>query len=95
MSTISVADLKEKSAEDLLNSASKENLVITSAGQPVALLLDLGGVSITSAQSLLRSVSALKAQAALQAASAANGIDGLTMPEIDAEILTARRARKK
>jgi hypothetical protein len=91
MSTISIADLKKKSAEDLLNSAGKDNLVITSGGQPIALLLDIQGVSAGSAESLMRSIKALKAQASLQKTSPSN----LTMSDIDAEIAAARRERKK
>ena len=95
MSTISIADLKKKSAEELLNSAGKDNLVITSNGQPMALLLDIHGVSPGSAEALMRSVIALKAQAALQNNSAANGTSALSMSEIDSEIAAARRERKK
>jgi antitoxin (DNA-binding transcriptional repressor) of toxin-antitoxin stability system len=91
MSTISIADLKKKSAEDLLNSAGKENVVITSGGQPVALLLDIQGVSAGSTEALVRSIAALKAQSFLQKNSAA----GLTMPDIDVEIADVRRERKK
>jgi hypothetical protein len=95
VSTISIAELKEKSAEELLNSAGKDNLVITSDGQPVALLLDIHGVSAGSTEALMRSVIALKAQAALQKSSAANGASALSMSEIDAEIAAARRERKQ
>jgi hypothetical protein len=70
-------------------------VVITSNGQPVALLLDIQGVSARSAESLMRSVVALKAQASLQNATSSNGVAGLTMSEIDAEIAAARRERRK
>lgn len=95
VSTISIADLKKKSAEELLNSAGKDNLVITSDGQPVALLLDIHGVSAGSTEALMRSIMALKAQAALQNSSAANGASTLSMSDIDAEIAAVRRKRKK
>ncbi len=95
MSTISVAELKKKSAEDLLKTAVKDNLVITSDGKPVALVMDIEGVSVGSAEALMRSVTALKAQAALQQTSASIGTDTMTMSDIDAEIAATRRDRRK
>jgi antitoxin (DNA-binding transcriptional repressor) of toxin-antitoxin stability system len=95
MSTISVADLKKKSAEDLVKSASEENVVITSDGQPVALVFGMNGISMGMAESVMRSVAALRAQAALQRGSKGNGTSELSPEEIDAEIQAARRDRKK
>jgi hypothetical protein len=95
MSTISVAELKEKSAQDLLNCAGKENLVITAGGHPVAVLVDLHGISTGSAEALMRSVTALKAQASLQSAATQTGIAKLSMDEIDAEIAAVRRGKRK
>ena len=46
-------------------------------------------------RSLLRSVRALQAQAALQQAAAANGTARLTLADIDAEIAAARRTRHR
>ena len=95
MSTISVAELKEKSAEDLLNCAGKENLVITAEGHPVAVLVDLHGISSGSAEALMRSVTALRAQASLQSAATATGAADLSTEEINSEISAARRERRK
>ena len=95
MSTISVSDLKKKPASPWLKSAGKTDLIITSKGQPVAVLLRIAAASVESTRSLLRSVRALQAQAALQQAAAANGIDALPMSDIDAEITAARRARRR
>jgi hypothetical protein len=95
MSTISVADLKKKSAEDLVKSASEDNVVITSEGQPVALVFGMNGISMGMAESVMRSVAALRAQAALQRGSKGNGTSELSPEEIDAEIQAARRDRKK
>ena len=39
MSTISISDLKKKPAKQWLKSAGKDDLVITSKGQPVAVLM--------------------------------------------------------
>jgi antitoxin (DNA-binding transcriptional repressor) of toxin-antitoxin stability system len=95
VSTISVSELKKKPASQWLKSAGKKDLIITSKGQPVALLLRIAAASVESTRSLLRSVRALQAQAALQQAAAANGTAALTTPDIDAEIAAARRARHR
>ena len=95
MSTISVSDLKKKPASQWLKSAGKGDLVITSKGQPVAVLLRIAAASVASTHALLRSVRALQAQAALQQAATANGTAGLSMSDIDAEIAAARRARRR
>ena len=95
MSTISVSELKKKPARQWLKSAGQDDLVITSKGRPVAVLLRLAAASVESTRALLRSVRALQAQAALQQAAAANGTTGLSMSDIDAEIAAARRARRR
>jgi antitoxin (DNA-binding transcriptional repressor) of toxin-antitoxin stability system len=95
MSTISVSDLKRKPAKQWLKSAGKGELVITSNGQPVALLLGTGGASVESTRALVRSVRALQAQTALQQSAEANGTASLSPADIDAEIAAARRARRR
>jgi prevent-host-death family protein len=95
MSTISISDLKKRSAKQWLKSASKDDLVITSKGQPVAVLMRIAAASVESTRALVRSVRALQAQIALQEAAAANGRAGLAMSDIDAEIAAARRARRR
>ena len=95
MSTISVSDLKKRSAKQWAKSAKIRDLVITAQGRPVAVLLPVDASSLNPTLSTLRSVRALQAQAALQRASAANGTDKLTMADIDTEIATARRSRRR
>ena len=90
-----MSDLKKKPASQWLKSAGKKDLIITSNGQPVALLLRIAAASVESTRSLLRSVRALQAQAALQQVAATNGTAALTTPDIDAEIAAARRARHR
>lgn len=95
MSTISVSDLKKKPAKQWLKSASKDDLVITSKGQPVAVLLRIASASVESTRALVRSVRALQAQAGLQQAAVANGTCDFSMSDIDAEIAATRRARRR
>jgi antitoxin (DNA-binding transcriptional repressor) of toxin-antitoxin stability system len=94
MSSISVDDLKKKPASQWLKYASKSDLVITSQGRPVAVLLPTDAQSLKTTLSMLRSVRALQAQTALQKDASENGTDELTMAEIDAEIASARRSRR-
>ena len=95
MSTISVSELKKKSASQWLKSAGKDDLVITSKGQPVAVLMRIAAASVESTRALVRSVRALQAQSALQQAAAASGAAELSMSDIDAEIAASRRARRR
>jgi antitoxin (DNA-binding transcriptional repressor) of toxin-antitoxin stability system len=72
MSTISVTDLKRKSAKQWLRPAGGD-VVVTAKGEPVALLMRIASASVESTREILRSVRALQAQAALQRAAAASG----------------------
>ncbi len=95
MSTISVGDLKKKPAKQWLKSAGKEDLVVTSKGQPVAVLLRIASASVESTRALVRSVRALQAQALLQQSAGVAGTENLSMSDIDAEISATRRARRR
>ena len=94
MSTISVSDLKKKPAKQWRNSARKNQVVVTSEGEPLVVLLPVDARSLGPTLSTLRSLRALQAQAALQSAVVKNGTDQLTMDDIDAEIAATRRARR-
>ena len=48
MSTISVSDLKKKPAKQWLKAAGQEDLVITSKGQPIAVLIRIAAASVES-----------------------------------------------
>ena len=88
MSTISISDLKKKPAKQWLKSAGKDDLVITSKGQPVAVLLRIAAVSVEFTR-------ALQAQSALQQAAVASGASEFSMSDIDAEIVATRRAHRR
>lgn len=95
MSTISVSDLQRKPAKQWLKAAGHEDLVVTSKGQPVAVLMRVASDSVESTRALVHSVRALQAQASLQDGVAASGASELSMSDIDAEIATSRRARRR
>ena len=93
MSTISINELKQQPDEQWLNSADKGDMIVTSQGQPVAVLLPITAESLEPTLSTLRSVRAMVALEALQKAAEANGTAELSMNEIDEEILAARQSR--
>jgi len=93
--TISINDLKKQSDDQWLKSVDKDDLIVTSQGQPVAVLLPINAKSLESTLAALRSVRAVQAQAALQQAADANGTSGLSKDEIDAEIIAARQNRHR
>ncbi len=94
MSTITVSDLKKRPASRWRKSAKNRELVVTSQGQPVAVLLPIDAASLEQTLATLRSLRSLQAQAALQRAAEENGAAALTMADVDAEITAARRARR-
>lgn len=89
---ISVGDLKKRTTKRWWQSAGQDDVIVTAAGQPVAVLLRTDAASLEPTLATLRSVRAVQAQAALQQA-AANGSNQLTASDIDAEIAASRRAR--
>jgi antitoxin (DNA-binding transcriptional repressor) of toxin-antitoxin stability system len=95
VSTITVSDLKKRSAKQWSKSAKKGELVVTSQGQPVAVLLPTDARSLDATLSTLRSVRALQAQRSLQQAAEENGTSELSIADIEMEISAARRARRK
>jgi hypothetical protein len=94
MGTISVSDLKRQPAKRWGKSGKKGDLVVMAQGRPVAVLLPVEAGSVEATLSALRSVRALRAQAALQEASTVHRTDRMTLTQIDAEIGVARRARR-
>src|SRR5688500_13737746 len=94
MSTISVSELKKQPAKKWLKSAIKDDLIITSNGEPVAVLLAVQPASFQSTRSLVRSLRALQAQNPLQETALRNGTSELSPADIDAEISATRRARQ-
>ncbi len=95
MSTISVSDLKKKSAKQWQSAAKKSELVVMLDGKPVAVLLPVDAESLQTTLAALRSIRALQAQTVLQDAATTNGAVALAMADINAEIAAVRRARRR
>jgi len=95
MGTISVSELKKRPAKEWLRTADKEDLVLTSKGQPVAVMFRIAEASVESTRAFVRSVRALQAQSALQQGAMRGGESELSMEEIDSEIAATRRVRRR
>jgi prevent-host-death family protein len=91
VSTISINDLKGQPVGQWLKTVSKGDLVVTSQGQPVAVLLPVKAENLESTLSVVRSLRAVQALNALQGAAADNGTSELTEKDIDAEIKAVRK----
>jgi prevent-host-death family protein len=95
VSTISITDLSERFATQWLKSVDKSDLIVTSQGKPVAVLLPISGESLENLLSALRSVRATLALTELQQSAEANGTSDLSDAEIEAEIDAARCDRHR
>jgi prevent-host-death family protein len=95
VSTISISELKQKPDEQWLKSADEGDMIVTSQGQPVAVLQPIDAESMEPTLAALRSVRAMLALEALQKAAETNGTASLSKAEIDAEIAAARQSRRR
>lgn len=83
--------LKPKAVWELLR--REKELVVTSNGSPVALMVPVDGNTLESELDLLNRVRALKALDAIQHESVNRGLDQLSMEEINAEIHAVRKKK--
>jgi prevent-host-death family protein len=94
MRFISVRDLNTK-PKKIWNQIKDEEVVITSNGKPIALLL---GVTEETLEKTIRSIRrsrALMALEEMQKRSIESGLDKLTDSQIESEIKAARKSRKR
>jgi antitoxin (DNA-binding transcriptional repressor) of toxin-antitoxin stability system len=95
MKFISVRDLRGKSAEVWKNLPTEREVVVTSNGRPIAILSAVNESNLEESLSAFRQARAVEAVMSLQRRSIAQGTDGITMEEIDAEIKTVRKKRQR
>ena len=70
-------------------------LVVTSNGQPVALMVPVNGENLEEKLKVIRAAELQETVRKIQAESARKGTDKLTMAEIDEVIRRARRERRR
>ncbi len=95
MKFLSVRDLRGNSARVWRELASEREMVVTSNGRPVAMLVAVDESSVEQSLAAWRQVRATQAIADIQRESVRKGADRLSMDDIDAEIKEVRQARRK
>jgi len=94
MRFVSVRDLRSRSAELWRDLPDEREMVITSNGRPVALLVAIDESNFEESLSAFRRARAVEAVARLQRDSTRRGTDVISDEEIEAEIAAARRERR-
>ena len=94
MRFISVRDLNTRPKE-IWTKIKDEEVVITSNGKPIALLLGVTEETLEKAIRAIRRSRALVALEAMQKKSLESGLDKLTDSEIESEIQAVRKSRRR
>jgi antitoxin (DNA-binding transcriptional repressor) of toxin-antitoxin stability system len=95
MKFISVRYFRTSSANIWKTLPEEQEMVITSNGKPIALLTSLGDKTLEDTLSAVRRVKAINAVKSIQQQSIENGLDKITLEEINAEIEMSRKERKR
>ena len=95
MKFISVRDLRSKSAQVWKQLPQEREMIITSNGRPIAIIVAISDSDLEESLSAFRQARAVEAVASLQRRSVEAGNDKMTMDEIDAEIKAVRRKRAR
>jgi len=95
MRFVSVRDLRGRSAQIWKQLAQFREMVLTLNGKPIAIISTTSEDSLEENLSAIRKARALAALQAIQAESVRNGLDKMTMDEIDAVIQEVRKTRNK
>ena len=95
MKTISVRDLRSKSAQIWRELPKEKDMVVTSNGRPVGVLSYASDTDLGKTLATLRRARAMLSVLSLQVQSVKTGKDRLTPEEITAEIAAVRRKRPK
>jgi antitoxin (DNA-binding transcriptional repressor) of toxin-antitoxin stability system len=95
MRFITVRDLRGRPAQVWRKLSREKEVILTSNGKPIAILSAVSEENLEGALMALRQARAIAAVERMQSASIAAGNDRLTLEEIDAEIATVRKARRR
>ena len=94
MKFIPSRDLRVRPGEVWKDLAKEKELVITSHGQPVAVIVPVTGENLEEKLRALRQAEFQQTLSRIQRESVRKGTDKITMAEIDAEIALAIKSRK-
>ena len=95
MKFITVRDFRTSSANIRKALPVEQEMVITNNGKPIALLTPLSDQNLEETLSAIRRAKAIHAVKMIQQESIKKGTDKITIEEINDEIKTARKERKK
>lgn len=95
MKFVSVRDLRGRSAQIWRELPEAHEMVVTSNGRPIAVLMAVDESNLEESLTAVRRARAARAVATLQQDSVALGLDGLDQEDVEAEIKAVREARKK
>ena len=95
MKFLSVRDLRGNSARVWRELPDQGEMVVTSNGRPVAVLTAVDESNLDQSLMAWRRVRAIQAISDIQRESMRKGADRLSMADIDSEIASVRRERRK
>jgi prevent-host-death family protein len=95
MKFVSVRDLRNKSGQLWKELPEEREMVVTSNGRPIAILATISDSNLEESLTAFRQARVIEAVASLQRRSVEQGIDTMSMDEINAEIKAVRKKRAK
>jgi antitoxin (DNA-binding transcriptional repressor) of toxin-antitoxin stability system len=95
MKFLSVRDLRGKSAQVWKELPAEREMIITNNGRPIAILSAITESNLEESLRAFRQARAVEAVARLQRRSVEQGMDRLTMDDINAEIKAVRKKRAR
>jgi len=91
---ISIKDLRSNTARLREDLADEREVVVTANGRPFAVMTSVGPDNVEEEILAIRRARARSALSRIRAKAKADGLDGMTMDEIDGIIAKARRERR-
>ncbi len=95
MRFVTVRELRNHSAEVWRRLADEGEIVVTSNGKPLAILSAVSPDNFEGALAALRRARAVAAVESMQRRSAQRGTDRMTKADIEAEIASVRKGRRR
>ncbi len=93
MKFIGIRDLRNKSAKVWEELNKEKEIIITSNGKPIAILSSVTEENLEENLKAFRQIRAISAVTELQTKSIENGLDKLTLDQINSEIRAERKKR--
>jgi antitoxin (DNA-binding transcriptional repressor) of toxin-antitoxin stability system len=95
MKFISVRDFRSKSGKVLGDLAREKDFLLTSNGKPIALISAVSEDDVEDSMAALRQVRAVMAVERMQSRSVEKGTSKMSLREINAEISSVRKERRR